>query len=137
MSTTLIILVAVLVLRLISSLIKLISIGPNSDTPSGAESDDMATNTAEEPPYATPTSSVAPLLESIKTEQKAVKQQVPRKQTATATVHAATPTTRPTRGADSKTDENSGVLGEIADNFDLRSAVIYSEIMTPKFKDNE
>ncbi len=137
MSTTLIILVAVLVLRLISSLIKLISIGPNSDTPSSAEGDDMATNTAEEPPYTTPTSSVAPLLESIKTEQKAVKQQVPRKQTATTTVHTATPTTRSMRGADSKTGENSGVLGEIADNFDLRSAVIYSEIMTPKFKDNE
>ena len=36
-----------------------------------------------------------------------------------------------------ETGENSNVLSEIAKNFDLRSAVIYSEIMTPKFKENE
>lgn len=33
--------------------------------------------------------------------------------------------------------ENSGKIEDIAENFDLRSAVIYSEIMSPKFKDNE
>lgn len=35
-----------------------------------------------------------------------------------------------------KTIDNSDISGKIIDDFDLRSAVIYSEIMTPKFKDN-
>lgn len=50
--------------------------------------------------------------------------------------HAKSRTTHK-RSSEDKNGENRAVLEEIGDDFDLRKAVIYSEILTPKFKESE
>lgn len=138
MSISLILLAIVLTFKLIPKLMKLVSIIVDDEAANSSEASEP-TIVTEEPQSSLEVESHQRVLSSAattKSKNKASQQhKIGKKTTAPDAQHITA--IAESGEEEGETGENSNVLSEIAKNFDLRSAVIYSEIMTPKFKENE